>query len=160
LTEDEPGWFAPGRRVDAIHAAMRAAIRTLTARLGHEMRQWQWGKVHVLALRHVLSGRGDLAALLDQVGVPVKGDAGTVCNTGLGGQFEARLGANYRMIADMAASPPGLWAVDCASASGHPGSPHYGDQLADWIEGRYHLLTLDREEASSAAVARRTLEPE
>ena len=64
------------------------------------------------------------------------------------------------MIADMAASPPCLWAVDCASASGHPGSPQYGDQLADWIEGRFHVLTLDREAASSAAATRMTLEPD
>jgi penicillin amidase len=123
------------------------------------MSQWTWGSLHTIPLRHVLSGRGDLASMLDHGGVPVKGDAGTVCNTGLGGSYEARAGANYRMIADMTMSPPGLWAVDCESSSGHPGSPHYGDQLCDWIEGRYHWLPLDRDEASKAAVVRMTLNP-
>jgi acyl-homoserine lactone acylase PvdQ len=55
-------------------------------------------------------------------------------------------------------SPPGLWAVDCGSASGHSGSPHYGDQLMDWLDGRYHLLTLEHGEASQAT-ARLTLDP-
>jgi penicillin amidase len=159
LTEDRADWFAPGKREKAIHAAMTTALRTLTERLGPEMNEWAWGRLHTLPLHHVLSGRGDLAALLDRGGVPVKGDAGTVCNTGLGGSYEARSGANYRLIADMALSPPGLWAVDCESASGHPGSPHYGDQLGDWLEGRYHWLPLDRNEASKAAVAQITLEP-
>ena len=162
---DEGGWptLPNGQqgvsREEAIHAAMNAAVRTLTQRLGHEMNQWTWGKVHTLPLRHILSGRGDLGALLDHGRVPVKGDAQTVCNTGLGGQYEARVGPNYRLIADLAISPPGLWAVDGESASGHPGSPHYGDQLADWVEGRYHWLPLDREEASKAAATRLMLAP-
>jgi penicillin amidase len=158
LSEDRAGWFADGEREPAILASITAAINQLTERLGREMTQWTWGRLHVLPLRHILSGRGDLAALLDHGHVPVKGDAHTVCNTGQGGRFEARAGANYRLIADMAMSPPGLWAVDCESASGHPGSPHYGDQLADWIGGRYHLLSLDRDVASRQAVERLRIE--
>jgi penicillin amidase len=159
LTEDRAGWFEPGGREQTILTAMKSALDLLTKRLGPDMKQWSWGKLHVLPLRHILSGRGDLGQLLDHGHLPVKGDAQTVCNTGLGGQFEARAGANYRLIADMDMSPPGLWAVDCESASGHPGSPHYGDQLRDWIDGRYHFLTLDRDAASAAAVSRLTLEP-
>jgi penicillin amidase len=159
LIEDRAGWFAPGRRELAIPSALHKALDLLTERLGPDIGSWTWGRLHTIPLRHILSGRGDLGTLLDHGHVPVKGDAHTVCNTGQGGQFEARAGANFRLIADMALSPPGLWAVDCESASGHPGSPHYGDQLADWIEGRYHWLPLGREEASKAAVTRMVLEP-
>jgi penicillin amidase len=159
LNADESGWFAPGKREEVMLACFQGALQTLTGTLGHEPAAWTWGNVHTIPLRHVLSGRGDLGKLLDHGGIPVKGDAGTVCNTGLGGQYEARAGANYRLIVDMAMSPAGLWAVDCESASGHRGSPHYGDQLADWIEGRYHRLQLDRQEASQEAVTRTTLNP-
>jgi penicillin amidase len=159
LTEDSAEWFTLGGREQAILTAMNSALAWLAQRLGPDMKQWTWGKLHLLPLRHILSGRGDLGRLLDHGNVSVKGDAQTVCNTGLGGLFEARAGANYRLIADMAMSPPGLWAVDCESSSGHPGSPHYGDQLRDWIDGRYHLLPLDRDAASAAAVSRLTLEP-
>src|SRR5262249_31444990 len=125
LNDDRAGWFAEGKREQAMQASMNTALNQLTERLGPDMAQWTWGRLHVLPLRHILSGRGDLAALLDHGHVPVKGDATTVCNTGQGGRFEARAGANYRLIAETAMSPPGLWAVDCESASGHPGSPHY-----------------------------------
>jgi penicillin amidase len=159
LKADESGWFAAGKREEAILDAFQTALAALTARLGYEMSAWKWGSLHTLPLRHILSGRGDVGRLLDHGGVAVNGDAGTVCNTGLGGQYEARAGANYRLIADMSTSAPGLWAVDCESASGHPGSPHYSDQLQDWIDGSYHWLPLDRDEASRAAVARMTLTP-
>ena len=36
----------------------------------------------------------------------------------------------------------GFWAVDAGSESGHPGSPHYNDQISDWLTARYHYLPL------------------
>ncbi len=159
LERDDVGWFRATSRAEAIRAALYQALALLTEKLGADMAGWAWGKLHTLPLRHVLSGRGDLATLLDHGGLPVKGDATTVCAAGLGVRFEARLGANYRLIADMAEEPPTLWAVDCSSQSGHPGSPHYGDQLRPWAKGEYHALTLDRAAASRAAVTKQTLEP-
>jgi penicillin amidase len=143
LPEDSVGWFAKGRRNAAILEAMEAAIEYLTKRLGPDMSHWQWGKIHILTLRHILSGRGDLGQLLDHGGVPVPGDAQTVCNTGLGAQFESRMGAGYRLIADLSTSPPELFAVDSQSQSGHPGSPHYRDQLPTWMRGEHHRFILD-----------------
>jgi acyl-homoserine lactone acylase PvdQ len=54
----------------------------------------------------------------------------------------AALGANFRLIVDLSTSPPSLLAVDAAGQSGNPGSPNYCDQLADWIGGQYHTITL------------------
>jgi penicillin amidase len=160
LLEGDPvSWFRAGRREPAVRAAMSAALDWLTQRLGPKMAEWTWGKLHVLPLKHYLSGRGDLARLLDHGGVPVKGDAYTVCNTGMGPNYEARTGAGYRLIAELSSAPPGLWAVDGQSESGHPGSAHYGDQLTDWLESRYHYLPLDAAETSRSAVTRLTLEP-
>jgi penicillin amidase len=156
---DSVGWFGDGRRTEAVAGAMYAALAYLTDRLGPDMSAWHWGRLHVLPLRHVLSGRGDLGRLLDQGGAPVKGDAATVCCTGLGTAFEGRLGANYRLIADFGDPVPELWAVDCSSQSGHPGSPHYADQFDGWARGEYHALPLDREAATKAAVSRLVLEP-
>ncbi len=72
-------------------------------------------------------------------GAGVRGDGTTVCNTGRGPEFEAATGAGYRMICDLGESPAGLWAVDCQSQSGHPGSPHYSDQYHDWLGGKVPL---------------------
>jgi penicillin amidase len=159
LAEDRSGWFGPGRREAAIDAVLAAVVVNLTDRLGPDLSTWTWSRVHTMPMRHLLSGRGDLARLLDYGGMPVQGDMTTVCNTGLGGRYEARSGASYRLIADLASVPPALWAVDAQGSSGHRGSRHYGDQLDDWLQCRYHCLSLSRAEASQGTVTTLSLEP-
>jgi penicillin amidase len=159
LSGDPAGWFATGQREQAILRALEGALAWLEERLGPGMGEWTWGRLHVLPLRHVLSGRGDLGRLLDHGGVAVHGNMHTVCNTGPGPNFEVRSGATYRLIADLAEAPAGLWAVDSQSQSGHPGSAHYADQLPVWLGGEYHFLPLDQSEVTCRAVARLTLGP-
>jgi penicillin amidase len=159
LEGDEVGWFAPGRREPTIRRVFTETLGWLTQRLGWDVGGWTWGWLHTMPLRHFLSGRGDLGALLDHGGVPVSGDMITVCNTGLTGDFLARSGAGYRLLVDLGSSPPELWAVDGQSQSGHAGSPHYDDQLADWLAGRYHRLPLDPAAAQATAIQTLHLEP-
>jgi penicillin amidase len=142
LHEDTAGWFDPGQREPFIRAALQASLSWLTDRLGPDMSQWTWGRLHTLTLRHILSGRGDLGQLLDHGGVPVPGNMHTVCNTGLGAQFESRTGAGFRLIADLSTAPPELLTIDAQGQSGQPGSPHYSDQLDDWVAGSYHKIIL------------------
>ena len=160
LHEDRCGWFGDTDRKTAIRETFRAALSRLCERLGSDPTQWTWGRLHRLDLKHVLASRGDLGALLNQGGAGVEGDATTVCNTGRGPHFEASIGAGYRMICDLGQAPAGLWAVDCQSQSGHPGSPHYRDQFQAWRIGEYHFLPLDRQEATRNAVESLTLEPD
>ncbi|MDR7419838.1 MAG: penicillin acylase family protein [Armatimonadota bacterium] len=145
LAADPGGWFTRRSRVAAALDALRDTVETLVARCGPDPSAWTWGCVHRLTLRHVLSDRGDLGLLLDRGGVPVRGSGVTVCNTGYDPNYMASIGANYRMIADLASTPPALWAIDAAGVSGDPGSPHYCDQLPEWLEGRYHQLTVGRD---------------
>ena len=159
LTGDECGWFVDGQRAAAIVAAMEAALDELTDRLGPDMTDWGWGRLHKIHLRHVLTQRGDLGTLLDRGGKPVRGNGTTVCNTGFDPNWGAAMGANYRLISDLSTDPPGLWAVDAQGQSGHPGSLHYGDQLTEWLAGRYHFLPLDRAAAAREAVTTLTLTP-
>jgi penicillin amidase len=147
------GWFAdePSRR-RAIAASFVAALDAIESRLGPDVRGWTWGRLHRLDLRHVLSGRGDLGALLDHGGVPVGGDFTTVCNTGQGPGFEASTGAGFRMVAELDPQAPDLWTLDAQSQSGHPGSPHYADQLPAWLAGQYHRIPLDRPAQARASL--------
>jgi YVTN family beta-propeller protein len=75
---------------------------------------------------------GKVVGAFDLGGKPVRGDYVTVCNTGLAPDYSAPSGAGYRFIADFSDPRGGLWAVDAGSESGHPGSPHYNDQIADF----------------------------
>lgn len=144
LTADEVGWFAVGDREKQIVGAFRAALAELTTRLGADMLQWTWGRLHKITLHHPLATRGDLATLLDRGGHALRGNAYTVCNTGSDPNYEANTGASYRLIADLSSSPPVLWGMDTAGQSGHPGSAHYCGQLTAWLTGEYHPLPLQR----------------
>jgi penicillin amidase len=145
LGENLAGWFADDRaRRRAIVATFVTTLNALAHRLGPDVSSWTWGRLHRLELRHVLSTRGDLGRLLDHGGVPVGGDFTTVCNTGQGPDFDARTGAGFRMIAELDPRAPVLWTLDAQSQSGHPGSPHYTDQLDAWLGGHYHAIPLDR----------------
>jgi penicillin amidase len=159
LVADPAGWFAAGRREVALAHAFQATLNELVERCGPDPASWTWGRLHKIHLRHVLSTRGELGDLLDRGGIPVRGDGVTVCNTGYDPNYLAPMGANYRLIVDLASSPPGLWAVDAQGQSGHPGSPHYGDQLVEWIGGRYHYLSLDRGEVARTIGSTRRLDP-
>lgn len=159
LSEDPQGWFPAGEREPAIRTAFRATLDFLANRLGPEMSNWKWGSLHRIPLKHVLSARGELSALLDHGGSPVKGGLTTVCNVSPGPDWNAKIGAGYRLVADMSASPPVLSAIDCQSESGHPGSPHYRDQLPEWLAGKYHRIPLDRQAAHAACKSRLQLQP-
>jgi penicillin amidase len=159
LAGDEAHWFQHGDREQKIIETFNATLDLLAERFGPDLSNWTWNKLHRIPLKHVLSSRGDLSELLDHGGIPVKGDICTVCNTGLGPDWSAAAGSGYRMIAELSSAPPGLWAVDGQSQSGHPGSPHYCDQLDDWTSGRYHHLSLDRNEASKTIRRRLKLQP-
>jgi penicillin amidase len=157
LRDDPHGWFPPGERLPTLQRAMVRTLDYLSERLGADRSAWQWGKLHVMPLKHVLASRGDLGQLLNNRCVPVKGDTTTVCNTGTGADWEAVSGAGYRLIADL--SSDGLWAVDASSQSGQPGTPHYSDQLEAWAGGEYHFLPLDAAEVAQIAAHRLVIQP-
>jgi penicillin amidase len=142
VAEDSIGWFQRRSRREAVQAAMIAAFDDLAKRLGPEMSQWTWGRLHVLLQKHFLSGRGELGALLDRSGLPLGGDGHTIASASPDATYGAWLGDGYRMVSDMADQALGLWEIEVGSASGHPGSSHYDDQLSVWAGGGYHYLAL------------------
>ena len=154
LGGDDHAWFANGDRGEAIIEAMKDALDDLESRLGRGMEKWAWGAVHAVRLDHRLSSRGEIFETLNRGGDPVRGNGVTVCNTGFDPTYVAGMGANYRINAELADSPPGLWAVDAAGQSGHPGSRNYCDQLSRWLEGGHYYLPLDRARVEELAVTR------
>jgi penicillin amidase len=154
LQGDPHGWFERKPRVEAARDALRATLDELTSRLGQDMSQWIWGRLHVLLQKHFLSGRGELGQLLDRSGTPLQGDGTTVFSNTPDPSHAVWLGAGYRMIVDFAEPEPGLWHIEVGSVSGHPGSPHYDDQLRLWHEGGYRYVSLhgDGKQVSSLSL--------
>jgi penicillin amidase len=171
LTDDEIGWFRTDRRLIARRVLVET-VDELETRLGPDPGAWRWGDIHQLTLRHPLSGRGELGELLDKPAVAVPGDLSSVNNSGFEGgrippdlpayqrNWEATSGAGYRLVADLGVSPPEIWTITGESQSGHPGSPHWNDQLDDFVAGRYQRIPMDEAAIEVAATSRLTLEPE
>lgn len=141
LARDETGWFQRDR-LQAIRDTFRGTIDELTSKLGNDLTTWHWGRLHVLAQPHYLSKRGDLGQLLDLNGKPCGGDNVTVCSGTADANWMAALGAGFRMVAEMGDADAGLWATEVAGTSGHPGSPHYADQIDPWALGELHYIPL------------------
>lgn len=164
LTGDPLGWFAPGRR-EAVARELLAEVRAeLDAVLGPDPARWTWGGIHQLALRHPLSGRGDLGALLDKGPVPVPGDLATLNNSGFdasrdGRGWMATSGAGYRLEVDLGEEPAAAWTITGESQSALPGSPHHDDQRADFVACRVRRVPLDREAIVAGAVHTTRLVP-
>ncbi len=142
LAGDTIGWFTRRDRRAAARAALAAAVDELATRLGPDMASWHWGRLHTLVQKHFLSGIGELGQFLDRSGVPVRGDVSVIASSTPDANYAAYLGASYRMVADLSDPSHGIWAVDVAGVSGHPGSSHYDDQIATWSAGEQHYLPL------------------
>jgi penicillin amidase len=151
---DDTGWFRQRDRRESIEQAMRQALDDLTKRLGPDMAQWRWGDLHTLTLKHPLGRREPLAALFDSGPRSLGGSTPTVNNQSVNasGSYEATAGANCRVAADLGTLE--LHVTNCLGQSGHPGSPHYRDQLDDWLAGRLHVLSLDWATAEKEATQR------
>ena len=151
LSEDTNGWFVPGERSKAARRAMEQTIDALIEDLGADRISWNWGAIHKVDLPHPISSRGGIFKHLSRGGDPVSGSGITVSNTGFDPNYMAVMGANYRLTADLADDPPGLWAVDAAGQSGNPGSANYCDQLSSWLQNEHHFIPLDRKRVEEGA---------
>jgi len=118
-------------------AALDDAVAEISTQLGADRSRWSWGALHRAVFRH------PVAAAFDLPGVPRGGDGNTVNATGGGADYVQRYGASYREILDCADWDRSV-ATSVPGQSGQPGSPHYGDLLAGWAEGRYFPLVFSR----------------
>jgi penicillin amidase len=142
LCHDDPGWFVSRQRDEVVGTAFQSALDELRNRLGDDIEQWRWGRLHQLAQRHFLSGRGDLGQLLDHPRLEMDGDAHSVNSAVPDASYTVWLGAGYRFIAELADPRAGWWSIEVGGASGHPGSPHYSDQLSRWRAGELYYTPL------------------
>jgi penicillin amidase len=136
----DPGssWFATKSRQELVAVSIREACEELEKWLGADMDLWQWGKIHRLMLNHPLGRIKLLRPLLSLGPFPSPG-SGTTINMGFyrhSNPYDHTVGSSLRFIIDV-----GSWHqsgfILTAGQSGHPLSPHYGDQTPLWRAGRY-----------------------
>ncbi len=134
-------------RDSLLEAALAAAVARLEAEQGSDWTAWRWGPMNALAFPHPLG-----VFAYDLPTVERSGDGTTVNVAG------RRSGASFREIIDLADWDRSV-ATSTPGQSGQPASPHYGDLLPLWAEGRYFPLLFTREAVEANTANRLVLRP-
>jgi penicillin G amidase len=141
--------------------ALSEAVSELRAALGDDMNSWRWRRLHVTRPLHPLVvGFPHLGTQLDPPSVAVGGDGETVNATGYvpGAGYHVALTSVARYAFDLADWDASAWIVPCG-ASGHPGTPHWADQLTAWAECRLLPMRYDWPRITGEAESVTTLTP-
>ncbi len=157
LDEPDNEWFAEaGGRDAALEQGICKAVDWLRRRLGPDVNDWQWGKIHRLAYSHAMDAVDPLGAAFSRGPFPVGGDADTPMQMAFSpaNPYDSSISTpSMRLIMDV-----GDWSrslsVTPMGQSGQLGSTHYDDQIALYLEGRYHPMLWTRDQVENELEAR------
>ena len=141
--------------------ALADGVADLKDRLGDDMDKWLWGKVHHTGPKHTLSASlPGLAGLLDPPQVPMGGDGDTPQAGGYSSAdpYVMTSMSVARYVFDIADWDNSRWVVPLG-ASGHPGSPHYADQMSTWAQVELIPMVYDWRKIEAGAESSQTLSP-
>ena len=152
-------------RDEILFRALTSARLELAVEIGKDAAGWEWGKLHLAAPEHRVLGGEGVPSLVrrmvnpEPIGVgggsavvnAMAWDAGT-------DSYRVTAGPSMRMVVDLADLDASTW-VNLTGTSGHPGSPHYDDQLDDWAEGRTFPWPFTAGATQDASADRLTLRP-
>jgi len=144
-----------------VRGALGDAVRELSAQLDGKPAEWHWGRVHRTAAEHVLSTAfPEHGHLLNPPVFTAGGDGDTVQAGGYyaAQDFRARFISVARYIFDGSDWENSRWIVP-AGASGHPGSPHYNDQIPLYEHHQYLPMTYAWERVEKEARSTTVLKP-
>lgn len=159
--DTSPPWFGAAKVASLVADALVDAVAWISNHFGADPAAWRWGTHHTVTWQHPFSTHGPdtlrraAREVLDVGPFPTTGGVGTVRAAGvtLTRPFEVTGGSTYRLVADL--SPGGgLQATTTTGQSGHPGSPHYADQVPLWLEDRYHPFPADSFEPEGVTTIR------
>ena len=150
-----------GERDRLIGRALTAAIADLEARLGPDIADWRWGRLHRVHFRHTIANAiPALDELLSAGPFEVGGGDDTV-NRGVlhpSEGFADGAIASWRQIIDLSDFDASEGIITTGN-SGNPASEHYADQSPMWATGEYHPLPFTRGAVEAASKGTLVLSP-
>ncbi|HZU87169.1 MAG TPA: penicillin acylase family protein, partial [Anaerolineaceae bacterium] len=162
LDDPDSWWMAEAGGCEALLLdSIRQAADWLTAKLGANMQDWQWGKLHTLTYPHAMGIQKPLDKVFNRGPFPVGGDTDSPLQAALtpSDPYENKMWApSCRFIMDV-----GDWTrsvmVTPLGQSGQLGSRHYDDMIDLYLNGKYHPMSWTREQVEANLEARLTLKP-
>jgi len=147
-----------------VRRALDHTLEKLAERRGPHIPAWRWGDEHTAPLAHPILGRVPGVRDLIDISVPTDGGFYTV-NRGATSISNAERpfahvhGAGYRGIYDLA-DPTRSRFVIATGQSGNPLSPHWGDFVDRWRNGRHVTITGTLAEVERRGLGTTKLEPQ
>lgn len=144
LIESESNWF-DNIETDTIETkrwiikkSFLDAIQELKLKYGTEIKNWQWGNLHQLTLKHPLGKIQPLNSVFNLGPYKLGGSSSTINNSEIDftKPFEALVGPSMRYIVDMYL-PVRRYSVLAGGQSGHALHQNYDDQVSLWLNGQY-----------------------
>ena len=150
-------WIAQaGGKEKVLIRSLKQAVVWLQARLGPNMEDWQWGKIHRVFFQHALGAKPPLDQVFNRGPLPIGGDTDTPCQTAMlpHAPYDNKgWGPSIRQIVDLSDFSRSLISVP-PGQSGHIASPHYDDQLLPWLKGEYIPMLWTRKQVEQAAAGK------
>ncbi len=141
--------------------ALSGACDDLTSRLGEQIGDWRWGRLHQVHFAHVLATPiPALHGLLSAGPFEAAGGDDTI-NRGVilpGEGFVDTAIPSARLIFDLGDFDASLCVIT-TGVSGNPAGAHYRDQAALWSRGEYHPMPFSKAAVEAAAESALTILP-
>ncbi|AOP45403.1 penicillin acylase family protein [Streptomyces lydicus] len=158
-TEDRPGRPGDKNRDQLLAHAMKDARYELTSKLGKNIDNWTWGRLHQMFLKNQTlgtDGPGFLQGLFNRGPWNVGGGEAAVDATGwnAAGGYKVTWVPSMRMVVNLADLDKSRW-INLTGSSGHAYDTHYYDQTDKWAKGE--LLPWAYSEAAVKKAGKDTL---
>ncbi|MDZ7360011.1 MAG: penicillin acylase family protein [candidate division KSB1 bacterium] len=136
LVTEQPDskWFDNPKTpvTENLHARVReifaASVTSLYDEFGGDLSAWRYEKYHKVYADHLLR--------LPGFGIEPAPRDGEDFTLNVAGGREVTHGPSMRLIVEMG-EPIRGYIVNFGGQSGHPGAPHYQDQIDEWLAGKY-----------------------
>ncbi|NYI65897.1 penicillin acylase family protein [Spelaeicoccus albus] len=153
-------------RDEVLEHALSDARKELTASLGKDPDDWQWGRLHKLELKESPLGGESAPGIVRWAfnggSHDVGGTTAVVDATSwdaASGNYTVTSGPSMRMVLDFDNLNRSTW-VNLTGNSGHPFSAHYLDQLPRWLKGTTYSWPFTKPAVDDAATDTLTLKPD
>ena len=162
LAEGNSPWFDDVRtpavegRDEIVRRSLREAVAALRETYGDDPREWGWGRIHTVTLRHPFGLRKPLDRIFNIGPFPAPGGSTALISMeyDLNAPFKVTVGPSFRQIFDMHGD---FRAVLPSGESGQVFHVHYDDQTRLWLNGAYRTGVFGKTPAGN--LERLILEP-
>ena len=144
LAQGSSAWFDDVRtpfietRDDIVRKSLREALADLHEQWGADPKNWRWGNLHTVSLRHPFGLQKPLDRIFNVGPFPASGGSTALVSFeyDLNKPFAVTVGPSFRQIFDMGGEGE-FRSVLPSGESGQVYHSHYADQTSLWLNGAY-----------------------